>query len=137
MGALAAYFRPEEVSDGLAVRRVQLKIAPKVLVLSLKRFTFSGKAQKIQKRIGYDPLVKLDRTWVAEEADKVPDYFLSALICHHGESVHKGHYTAIVRYNNDWYSYDDQKVVKIAQKSVAEQQASAYLLVYQAPGLVD
>jgi ubiquitin C-terminal hydrolase len=135
--ALAAFCRPEEVNDGMALRRVQFKVLPKVLVVCLKRFAFRGKAQKITKSVAYDQRLRLDPSWVAEDAGTPPDYFLTALICHHGEMVHKGHYTTMVRYNNEWYLYDDTNVVKMEPREVANQQATAYLLIYQTPSAVD
>mmetsp|Transcript_59901 Transcript_59901/g.194153 ORF Transcript_59901/g.194153 Transcript_59901/m.194153 type:complete len:576 (-) Transcript_59901:157-1884(-) len=137
--ALEAYCAAEEVNDGLAMRRMQFKLLPKVLVLNLKRFSFvkdMGGPQKIQKAIKYDEKLTLDKAWLVDDTQS-PEYFMTAVICHHGESVHKGHYTAIVRYNAEWYMYDDTCVRRLEPREVGAQQYTVYLLVYQSRGTVD
>jgi len=69
---------------------------------------------------------------------KPPEYLLTSVICHHGEAVNRGHYTAYVRYNAEWYLYDDTIIRRVDAKEVAAQQSTAYLLVYQSrTGAVD
>lgn len=134
--ALQAFCNPEAVGDGQATRRIQMKVLPKVLILNLKRFAYvkdskgRGGAQKISKPIKYEEKLVFDRSWLAEDAAS-EEYFMSALICHHGDSVHKGHYTCIARYNSEWYLYDDTVVKRIEAKEVGSQQYTVYLLVYQ------
>jgi ubiquitin C-terminal hydrolase len=138
--ALALHFKPEEVNDGQATRRLQIKSLPKVLILCLKRFAFNaskGCPQKVKKPIQYDQKLSWHRSWFAEADKPPPEYCISAVICHHGEAVSGGHYTAIVRYNAEWYLYDDTTVQKMEGREVAAHQASAYLLVYQASSTVD
>lgn len=136
--ALQAFCNPEAVSDGKATKRMQVKLLPKVLILNLKRFSFvkgKGGAQKVGKPIKYEEKLTFDRSWLADDVPS-QEYYVTALICHHGDSVHKGHYTCIVRYNSEWYLYDDTIVRRIDHKEVGAQQYTVYLLVYQSRGTV-
>ncbi|CAK0825989.1 unnamed protein product [Prorocentrum cordatum] len=138
--ALVAFFKPEEVNDGQSTRQLHIKSLPKALILCLKRATFNaskGCAQKVKKCIQYDQKLSFDRSWFADADRPPPEYCISALICHHGDSVIGGHYTAFVRYNADWYLYDDTTVQKVEGREVAAQQGTAYLLVYLAISSVD
>jgi len=137
--AFEAFCNPEVVNDGQATRRIQFKVLPKVLVLSLKRFSFvrgQGGPEKVKKAIKYDEKLALDPKWLVDGCLH-PEYILTALICHHGDAVNRGHYTAIVRYNAEWFLYDDTVVRRVDVKEVAAQQSTAYLFFYQSRGLVD
>lgn len=137
--ALEAFFNPEAVNDGQSTRRLKLEVLPNVLILNLKRFAYNrgkGGTQKIKKSIKYEEKLTVDRSWVTE-GNPQAEYWMTALICHHGESAHSGHYTAVVRYNTEWFLYDDTTVRKVEPKEVAAQHSTAYLLVYQRHGEVD
>merc|ERR1712050_559695 len=55
-------------------------------------------------------------------------YQLTSVICHIGDSVDGGHYNAAVRYNNEWYMYDDSLIpYQIELREVLSQQFTAYL----------
>lgn len=138
-GALEAFCNAESVRDGQATRRLRFKTLPKVLVVSLKRFTYNrerGAPQKVKKAIRYDEKLVFDRNWLVDGTEPL-EYFVTAIICHHGDSVQHGHYSAIVRYNAEWYSYDDTVVRRVEHREVGAQQQAAYVLVYQSRGTVD
>lgn len=139
MSALSAHCMAESVNDGRATRTLQFKTLPNVLIICLKRFLYDrGKcsSMKIQKPIKYGPKLVFDRSWLADGVD--PDaYSITAVICHHGDTVHRGHYTAVVRYKTEWYLYDDTNVRRIDVEEVASQQSEVYLLVYQRKAVVN
>jgi ubiquitin carboxyl-terminal hydrolase 10 len=134
--ALEVHCGPESVNEGVATRRLQFESLPRVLILNLKRFAYHldrrgmGRAQKIKKPISFGEKLVLDRKWLTDGLES-PEYIITAVICHHGDSVHGGHYNAAVRYNAEWYWYDDAIVRKMDVREVAAQRDSAYLLVYQ------
>merc|ERR1712194_285766 len=121
--ALAAHCGAESVNDGEATRRLQFVSLPKVLILSLKRFEYHldyggrGRAQKIKKLIKFGEKLTLDRSWLSDGLQS-PEYIITAVICHHGDSTNGGHYTAFVRYNSEWYLYDDAVVRKVDVREV-------------------
>eukprot|EP00747_Dinoflagellata_sp_TGD_P219420 gnl/TRDRNA2_/TRDRNA2_91526_c0_seq1.p1 gnl/TRDRNA2_/TRDRNA2_91526_c0~~gnl/TRDRNA2_/TRDRNA2_91526_c0_seq1.p1 ORF type:complete len:889 (-),score=209.51 gnl/TRDRNA2_/TRDRNA2_91526_c0_seq1:54-2720(-) len=131
--ALEAYCKTESVNEGHATKRLQFKVLPKVLILNLKRFAYNketGIPTKIKKPIKYEEKLSFDHSWMDDDVEPL-EYQLSAVICHHGESVNGGHYNAAVRYNSDWYIYDDVIVRQMSASEVVNQQFTAYLLMYQ------
>lgn len=135
--ALQACCRSEAINEG-QTRRIEFKVLPHVLVLSLKRFTYTnGKAQKIKKAIQYGDKLTFDRSWLTQPQDVPSEYLITAVICHHGEHANSGHYTAVVRYNAEWYMYDDTTVRRMELSEVAAQQNTAYVIIYQRQGCVD
>lgn len=114
-------------------------MVPKVLILNLKRFSYNRDTllpQKIKKPVKYEETFLFDRNWLVDDVEP-QEYQLTAVICHHGDSANGGHYNAAVRYNSDWYMYDDQLVRQMEGREVTAQQFTAYLLVYQCHGKVD
>merc|ERR1712217_203772 len=135
--ALEAFCNPEEVREGQATRRLQFGTLPKILILNLKRFSYAkGVAKKIHKSVTFEEKLALNPRLLLDGGPS-PEYWATAVVCHHGETVNKGHYTAFVRYNSDWFSYDDTTVRKVEGKEVAAQQFSVYLLVYQQRATID
>eukprot|EP00971_Amphidinium_carterae_P308288 6126674-Amphidinium_carterae.2 len=79
--------------------------------------------------VKYEPKLVLDKKWLSEKIDSSPEYVITAVITHHGESVlalpetyqavpeftkvNSGHYRALVRYNAEWYMYDDSVVRQV------------------------
>mmetsp|Transcript_46944 Transcript_46944/g.102075 ORF Transcript_46944/g.102075 Transcript_46944/m.102075 type:complete len:523 (+) Transcript_46944:92-1660(+) len=141
--ALEAFCNQETVNEGHATKTTQFKVLPPVLIICLKRFTYNRVkrcSEKIKKPIQYDQKLVLDSRWLAKDDGpdhEAAEYFISAVICHHGDSIHSGHYTAAVRYNSEWYMYDDAVVRPMELREVAALQNVAYLLLYQRVGTVD
>jgi len=137
--ALEAHCREEAVDEGRATKCLQFRILPKVLILMLKRFSYNtdtGCPQKIKKAVAYEEKLCFDRSWLMGGVEPY-EYQLSAVICHHGDSANGGHYNAAIRYNQDWYMYDDALVRQMEQREVMNQMFTAYLLIYQCHDKVD
>jgi len=137
--ALEAHCGAEAVNEGQATKRLQFKVLPKVLVVNLKRFSYNketGCPQKIKKPVKYDEKLCFDKSWLVDGVEP-QEYQLTAVICHHGDSVNGGHYNAAVRYNSEWYMYDDAVVRQMELREVINQQFAAYLLLYQCHDKVD
>lgn len=58
-------------------------------------------------------------------------YRLKAFISHKGPSVHSGHYVAHIRKENGWTFFNDEKVVKADDETVAELKPFAYLYLFE------
>ena len=56
-------------------------------------------------------------------------YVLQAVVKHEGSAI-KGHYTAYVRYQNDWDYCNDNTVVPSTRHEALSQSRSVYLLLY-------
>lgn len=59
-------------------------------------------------------------------------YELSSVIVHKGK-IDSGHYVSYSREGNDWFMFDDSKVVLVSEAEVLA--AEAYLLFYMVSGL--
>lgn len=59
-------------------------------------------------------------------------YELSSVIVHKGK-IDSGHYVSYSREGNDWFLFDDSKVVLVSEAEVLG--AEAYLLFYMVSGL--
>ena len=60
-------------------------------------------------------------------------YKLSSIVSHTGYSPKSGHYVAYVSVSNksEWYKMDDERVIKMEEKSVFEEcLSSCYILFY-------
>ena len=61
-------------------------------------------------------------------------YMLKSLICHHGETLNSGHYSAYISANNMWYHIDDRICTPVNEKNLFSDKAikkGAYLIVYE------
>jgi len=100
---------------------------PKILIILLKRWNYSGK--KIHKIIDI-PLSNLDLSKYVEGYN--PESYIYDLygICNHSGSSLGGHYTAYVKnFNNKWYEYNDTNVNEIDENKLIS--AQSYCLFYR------
>mmetsp|Transcript_39871 Transcript_39871/g.112935 ORF Transcript_39871/g.112935 Transcript_39871/m.112935 type:complete len:345 (+) Transcript_39871:629-1663(+) len=140
LSALEAHCREEVVDEGRSQKRLQFESLPKVLILTLKRFSYNkdtGCPQKIKKAISYEERLAFDRSWLVDQTTEPQEYQLTAVICHHGESANGGHYNAAVRYNQDWFMYDDALIRQMESREVMNHMHTAYILLYLCHGKVD
>ena len=68
--------------------------------------------------------------FIQECKNKITQYDLCSLICHHGGSE-GGHYTSYARnyFNEEWYEYDDRYCRQV--ESLTVQNAQGYVLFYK------
>ena len=115
-------------------KTLKLLEAPPLLTVHIKRFRFGGMAKKASDHVAF-PLDGLDvSAYCAEGVDGPAEYDLEAVVCHHGSSLHGGHYTAFVRADGaggraPWYLLDDAGVHPSSADEV--QKAEAYVLFYR------
>jgi len=126
-----------------AKKEMELSSPPRILLLHLKRFTYSGSGQKINKSVSY-PLNDFDISpFVAKETrirmEHPQVYDLCGVITHSG-SMRMGHYTCFTRMIGledqeevGWRLFDDDSVRKI--KSSKVNCSDAYVLVYRMQGI--
>ena len=115
-------------------KTLKLLEAPPLLTVHIKRFRFGGMAKKASDHVAF-PLDGLDvSAYCADGVDGPAEYDLEAVVCHHGSSLHGGHYTAFVRADGaggraPWYLLDDAGVHPSSADEV--QKAEAYVLFYR------
>ncbi|BDA47004.1 probable ubiquitin carboxyl-terminal hydrolase 10 at C-terminar half [Coccomyxa sp. Obi] len=145
--ALHAFTSPEtihgyKVRDGsepvTARKVVQLYALPRILVLHLKRFAYTGHTGtgKIHKTVHYGDRLRIQPSWMAEGCPDArhrggADYDLIAVVHHHGRTPASGHYTADVRQpDGKWLRFDDADLSAVSLARVVDDN-KAYLLFYQ------
>ncbi len=121
----------EKLGDGGgkqdAVKQLTFWTLPKVLIIDMKRYNYSG--TKNQRLIDF-PLDELDMRRYVTGYEKDKYIYDCYAVCNHSGSVHGGHYTAYVRNaNNNWYHFNDNMVKEVRQSSIVSQKA--YCLFYR------
>ncbi len=108
-----------------AKKQFTIHVAPRVLVIQLKRFKYGQVGKKLRHRLHY-PLVLSVPTSGGEGHVK---YALCGVMVHAGQSIQMGHYFAYVRgANRLWYLMDDDVVQQTRTYNVLSQEA--YMLFY-------
>ncbi|XP_042451811.1 ubiquitin carboxyl-terminal hydrolase 5 isoform X1 [Zingiber officinale] len=115
-----------------ASKKLDLWRLPEVLVIHLKRFSFSRSTKhKLETFVNF-PIHDLDLTnYVAhKKGSQRQMYELYALSNHYG-SMASGHYTAHIKLldENRWYNFDDNHISPINEEDVKS--AAAYVLFYR------
>ncbi|MED6124213.1 hypothetical protein PIB30_056921 [Stylosanthes scabra] len=118
--------KPQQASKKLDLWRL-----PEILVVHLKRFSYSRYFKnKLETFVDF-PINDLDvSTYVAHPNSQASNhYMLYAISCHYG-GLGGGHYTAFVRYGHDkWYEFDDSRVAPASEDMIKT--SAAYLLFYR------
>ncbi|XP_010267703.1 PREDICTED: ubiquitin carboxyl-terminal hydrolase 5 isoform X2 [Nelumbo nucifera] len=115
-----------------ASKKLDLWRLPEVLVIHLKRFSYSRSMKhKLETFVNF-PIHDLDLTnYVANKnSSKRQLYELYALSNHYG-GMGSGHYTAHIKLldENRWYNFDDSHISPISEEDVKS--AAAYVLFYR------
>lgn len=110
-----------------AMKEMSFWTLPKVLIIDLKRYNYSG--NKNQRMIEF-PLDGLDMRPYVIGYDKDKYIYDCYGICNHSGSMQGGHYTAFVKNaNGKWYHFNDSIVDVIDKKHVVS--PKAYCLFYR------
>lgn len=122
------WFCPNCKQDRDAVRKMAIWRLPPVLLIHLKRFSFSGRwGDKLQTNVSF-PTKNLDINKYVLGPRSKNSFNLYAVSHHHGATMDSGHYVASCKNPTDgnWYKYDDHEVSKTSVPSGS----SAYILCY-------
>jgi len=102
---------------------------PKILVISLKRFSPDGR-QKLNSHINF-PLENLDLSRYVQGYNASKYKYNLYGICNHSGGVLGGHYTAFVKHMDDkWIHFNDTHV-EIVENPVSMITPLAYCLFYR------
>ncbi|OQR90426.1 ubiquitin-specific protease [Thraustotheca clavata] len=129
-----AYYCSKCKTHRPVIKKINLQRCPQVLVLHLKRFSYSTFSRdKISTAIRFPAQgLNLQEFCTKDNIcyDKCWDYDLIGVINHMG-TLNGGHYTAECRNteNEQWYDFNDQTVSSI--KTPCLSSSSAYILFYQ------
>lgn len=134
LGAEDPWYCPKCKKHQQATKKFDIWSLPKVLIIHLKRFSFSRSwRDKIDTLVEF-PVEDLDMSqYVLNPAQKQPGKAVYSLIgvANHYGGLGGGHYTAYAKNHlqNAWYSFDDALVTQTSSSNVVTR--SAYVLFYQ------
>ncbi|XVE68508.1 hypothetical protein DITRI_Ditri09bG0073600 [Diplodiscus trichospermus] len=126
------WYCPQCKEQRQASKKLDLWRLPEVLVIHLKRFSYSRSMKhKLETFVNF-PIHDFDLTnYVADKrSSRSQLYELYALTNHYG-SMGSGHYTANIKLldENRWYNFDDSHISPINEEDVKS--AAAYVLFYR------
>ncbi|XP_009765253.1 ubiquitin carboxyl-terminal hydrolase 20-like [Nicotiana sylvestris] len=129
-------FTCEKCKEQVSIeKQLVLDKAPSVAALHLKRFKTDGSlVEKIDKYVSFPLELDLHAYADNNQSDNEEmKYDLYAVIRHVGFSYTSGHYYSFIRSApNEWYKFDDSKVIQVGEDFVLSQEA--YVLFYAKRG---
>ncbi|MFS8019362.1 putative ubiquitinyl hydrolase 1 [Helianthus anomalus] len=114
-----------------ASKKLDLWRLPEILVIHLKRFSYSRFLKnKLETYVDF-PIHDLDlSTFVAYSNGRSSHRYMLYAISNHYGSMGGGHYTAFIRHDGDrWYDFDDNYVSPIDEGRIKT--SAAYVLFYR------
>ncbi|XP_024962612.1 ubiquitin carboxyl-terminal hydrolase 8 isoform X1 [Cynara cardunculus var. scolymus] len=114
-----------------ASKKLDLWRLPEILVIHLKRFSYSRFLKnKLETFVDF-PIHDLDlTTFVAYNNGRSSHRYMLYAISNHYGSMGGGHYTAFIRHDGDrWYDFDDSHVSPIDEDRIKT--SAAYVLFYR------
>lgn len=105
--------------------------APEVMCIHLKRFDIFKGGSKINKSVVFGETLNLVPMMCLESPyhDQNAKYELYGIITHYGNTIYSGHYVAFIKLEDNWFLFDDEKVLHIEPSIVMKQ--NAYMLFYR------
>ncbi|KAK9755819.1 hypothetical protein RND81_01G053300 [Saponaria officinalis] len=114
-----------------ATKKLDLWRLPEILVIHLKRFSYSRYTKnKLGTYVDF-PTDDLDlSTYIANKYAQAPCRYVLYAISNHYGSLGGGHYTAFVHHGGGkWYDFDDSSVSPISEDQIKT--SAAYVLFYR------
>ncbi|KAL5574572.1 hypothetical protein UlMin_016271 [Ulmus minor] len=114
-----------------ASKKLDLWRLPEVLVIHLKRFSYSRFSKnKLETYVDF-PVDNLDlSTYIAYKNGQLCNSYMLYAVSNHYGSMGGGHYTAFVHHGGDrWYDFDDSHVNPIGFEKIKS--SAAYVLFYR------
>ncbi|BES88324.1 unnamed protein product [Nesidiocoris tenuis] len=132
LGADDAWYCPQCKKHQRATKKIDLWDLPKILIIHLKRFSYTRLLRdKIDSKVEC-PLVHLNMSQYLTKRDRPQsDYNLIGVVNHYG-GMGGGHYTANCKNANleSWFNFDDNLVSPITSDRAVT--SAAYVLFYMA-----
>ncbi|KAJ6755604.1 UBIQUITIN CARBOXYL-TERMINAL HYDROLASE [Salix purpurea] len=114
-----------------ASKKLDLWRLPEILVIHLKRFSYTQSAKnKLETYVDF-PVDDLDlSTHLSYKNGQLSHRYMLYAISNHYGSMGGGHYTAFIHHGGDqWYDFDDSHVSPISQEKIKT--SAAYVLFYR------
>uniref|UniRef100_A0A5B6Z6K9 ubiquitinyl hydrolase 1 n=2 Tax=Davidia involucrata TaxID=16924 RepID=A0A5B6Z6K9_DAVIN len=114
-----------------ANKKLDLWRLPEILVIHLKRFSYSRFLKnKLETYVDF-PVHNLDlSTYITHKNGQSSNCYMLYAVSNHYGSMGGGHYTAFVHHGGDrWYDFDDSHVSPISEDKIKT--SAAYVLFYR------
>ncbi|XP_073150353.1 ubiquitin carboxyl-terminal hydrolase 8 [Henckelia pumila] len=114
-----------------ASKKLDLWRLPEILVIHLKRFSYSQYLKnKLETFVDF-PIHDLDMSdYIDQKGGQASNRYVLYAISNHYGSMGGGHYTAFVHHGGDrWYDFDDSHVSPISEDKIKT--SAAYVLFYR------
>lgn len=134
LGADDAWYCPTCRNHMCATKKFDLWSLPYILIIHLKRFSYSKyRRDKIDTHVDF-PLKDLDMSSYVINPEHPPALYDLIGVCNHYGGMGGGHYTAYAknRLDEKWYCFDDNSVTEITEQNVVSH--AAYVLFYMRAG---
>uniref|UniRef100_A0A0K8SJI5 Ubiquitin carboxyl-terminal hydrolase n=1 Tax=Lygus hesperus TaxID=30085 RepID=A0A0K8SJI5_LYGHE len=132
LGADDAWYCPTCKKHQRATKKFDLWDLPKILIVHLKRFSYTRLLRdKIDAMVDC-PLKNLDMSQYLIKRDRPQSVYNLIGVCNHYGGMGGGHYTASCKNKDtgEWYYFDDSNVESISEDRVLTK--AAYVLFYMA-----
>ncbi|XP_068625987.1 ubiquitin carboxyl-terminal hydrolase 38-like isoform X2 [Battus philenor] len=115
-----------------AVRVVCFESTPKYLVVVLKNFKYDQKLS-VQKKLMLPIFYNVTVTLPTQHPGMERTYTMYASIIHDGTAVHTGHYYTLAKDNDQWYTFNDDKVTMVRDDYLQHlgRSSTPYVLFYR------
>ncbi|XP_068634547.1 ubiquitin carboxyl-terminal hydrolase 8-like isoform X1 [Aristolochia californica] len=115
-----------------ASKKLDLWRLPKILVIHLKRFSYSRYSKnKLETFVDF-PIHDLDLSkYIAHRSEEFPNPYVLYAVSNHYGSMGSGHYTAFAYHKgeNQWFDFDDSHVFPVVEDKIKT--SAAYVLFYR------
>ena len=113
-----------------------LTVNPEILIVHLKRFTFSGgAARKLDHMVHFDLELILPDLEQTVKGSNLIRYALESVVYHVG-SISTGHYVAVSKRGDDWFFFNDSETPEKISNARDVINRAAYILFYRKVDLV-
>ena len=123
------WYCPKCKKHVLAKKKMELFYLPKILIICFKRFTKYSYYWERNNEIIYFPIENLNMEEFVVGPDKGHSIYDLFGVSQHYGGTGFGHYTAICKNLNNWYSYNDSSVHSTKPENILSE--AAYVLFYR------
>nr|XP_006000774.1 PREDICTED: ubiquitin carboxyl-terminal hydrolase 15 isoform X5 [Latimeria chalumnae] len=131
LGAEDPWYCPNCKQHQQATKKLDLWSLPPVLVVHLKRFSYSRYMRDKLDTLVVFPITDLDMSEFLINPNAGPSRYNLIAVSNHYGGMGGGHYTAFAKNKDDtkWYNFDDSSVSSASEDQIVSK--AAYVLFYQ------
>ncbi|KAA8516826.1 hypothetical protein F0562_017356 [Nyssa sinensis] len=131
LGPEDMWYCPDCKKHRQASKKLDLWRLPEILVIHLKRFSYSRFLKNKLETLVDFPIDDFDlSTYIVCKNSQVSHHYMLYAVSNHYGGMGGGHYTAFVHHgHNRWYEFDDSHVLPVSEDQIKT--SAAYVLFYR------